>query len=169
MEGNHAAERYLIVDDLVATGKTAARIIKQIKFFAPRAVCIGVAEALVINKPRHHRRSRGWPITPFCSYCFNEIFEADGICLCNEEKKRENKIRKEAAFKQAAKAVQKALCPSATFDPPVHTTGLRGASERRGFPLFYPECRQLALPPAPPPMTVTELVTELEKFGGGSK
>jgi adenine/guanine phosphoribosyltransferase-like PRPP-binding protein len=45
VEGDAAAERYVIVDDLVDTGSTVMRIIQKVAEFAPQAECIGFLTA----------------------------------------------------------------------------------------------------------------------------
>lgn len=47
VEGDEAAERYIIVDDLVSDGNTVRMMRKRIKDFAPQAQCLGV---LLINR-----------------------------------------------------------------------------------------------------------------------
>lgn len=45
VEGDTAARRYVIIDDLVSSGNTVRTIQKEVAVFAPGAVCIGVYEA----------------------------------------------------------------------------------------------------------------------------
>jgi orotate phosphoribosyltransferase-like protein len=44
VEGDKAARRYVIVDDLVDSGCTVRAICDEVKTFAPYALCIGVVE-----------------------------------------------------------------------------------------------------------------------------
>lgn len=42
VEGNVGSSRYVIMDDLVSSGRTYKRIIEQIAMVAPKADCIGI-------------------------------------------------------------------------------------------------------------------------------
>ena len=42
VEGHKTVERYVIIDDLICSGKTLKEIVKHIHTFAPKAKCIGV-------------------------------------------------------------------------------------------------------------------------------
>jgi adenine/guanine phosphoribosyltransferase-like PRPP-binding protein len=42
VEGDWAARRYVIVDDLIDSGETVATIFEQIRGFASEAICIGI-------------------------------------------------------------------------------------------------------------------------------
>ena len=48
-EGDRGARRYIIVDDFVCEGKTARRIVADIKEWAPEAVCLGVCQTYHIR------------------------------------------------------------------------------------------------------------------------
>jgi len=41
VEGNRAAQRFIIVDDFISSGATVYAILKEMATFAPSAVCIG--------------------------------------------------------------------------------------------------------------------------------
>lgn len=55
VEGYKNIKKYIIVDDFVCSGDTAARIIKGVKQFAPDAKCLGVlsVQELAPNGYRH--------------------------------------------------------------------------------------------------------------------
>lgn len=44
VEGDRAAKTYVIVDDLVSSGRTVLAIVRAIKEFAPHAVCAGILQ-----------------------------------------------------------------------------------------------------------------------------
>lgn len=46
VEGNKGSLRYVIVDDLIATGNTVRTILDAVHVFAPKAICIGVLESI---------------------------------------------------------------------------------------------------------------------------
>jgi hypoxanthine phosphoribosyltransferase len=55
VEGDRATLRYIIVDDVIASGKTVQEIHKEIDKFAPQAKCIGVLQAYYFAKQDYSR------------------------------------------------------------------------------------------------------------------
>jgi adenine/guanine phosphoribosyltransferase-like PRPP-binding protein len=49
VEGDYAARRYLILDDMISTGQTVHDIIKEIRIAIPYAKCLGVLPYLGID------------------------------------------------------------------------------------------------------------------------
>ena len=67
VEGDLGAQRYIIIDDLISSGKTVTTIVEEIAKVARKAVCLGVleytrTEAMKINPRR--------PLSPARSYGF---------------------------------------------------------------------------------------------------
>jgi adenine/guanine phosphoribosyltransferase-like PRPP-binding protein len=50
VEGYKACKRYVIVDDLISSGRTANMIVAAIKKFAPLAKCVGLLEAIYVDR-----------------------------------------------------------------------------------------------------------------------
>lgn len=46
VEGDHGAEKYVIIDDFISSGKTCREIVQKIYGVNPSAICIGVCEVL---------------------------------------------------------------------------------------------------------------------------
>jgi hypothetical protein len=61
VEGDKAARRYVIIDDLISTGATVRTIFKEIREFAPQAECIGCLEAhyLFIDAEENFGKAKG--------------------------------------------------------------------------------------------------------------
>jgi len=59
VEGDKAARRYIIIDDFIGSGATVNRIAKQVKLFAPQAVCLGVLETYYQDDSDDWNPSRG--------------------------------------------------------------------------------------------------------------
>jgi orotate phosphoribosyltransferase-like protein len=54
VEGDMHAQRYVIVDDFVSTGKTITEIFKKMCVFAPEARCLGILEIEAIADIQFH-------------------------------------------------------------------------------------------------------------------
>jgi hypoxanthine-guanine phosphoribosyltransferase len=50
VEGFKASKRYIIVDDMICSGRTANKIVAAIKDFAPQAECVGLLEVNYVGR-----------------------------------------------------------------------------------------------------------------------
>lgn len=62
VEGDKAADKYVIVDDFIFSGETVAEILRQVRVFNPKAQCIGVLE---VNRLYRYAEDVTVPLTDY--------------------------------------------------------------------------------------------------------
>lgn len=131
VEGDSAARRYIIVDDVICTGSTVRAIIRAIKHFAPHAECIGILSWNDLYSTSHElesaERFKPDPEERFGE--FGSDHEAPSVLFktIQEENNAKAKVSDQQLNSQASKAV---LPQDATLNSAIRKDRLRSASQR---------------------------------------
>ena len=120
VEGDYAAKRYIIIDDMVSTGNTAKAIIEEIKSFAPMAECLGVIEVNNIMRCMYPEDEK------LKIECIDYSVSPAGVCpLTYKPKTKENTCEK-AVDQESPKASKAPVSSRQAFYPSLLPEGLRG-------------------------------------------